>query len=585
MRSYRAVSGHFSLSTLLQIAPASAIGTILREPRARLLSLYSYWRTPNVFDAWLPYSLEEHALKPLDRFMAEPRVAAAVDNQVCRMLLGDDPRIPSDSFIAGHDIEAIASDAISQLDTLGFVGVLELGDTARQGLAQLFGVSLEPRMLNVTGKWSNPAAVRPQEQLAVTDTLDLIEQRNKADRILYDHALALAGIGDRERQRLAQTTFVDQLVRLGDLLGSSAAELAQQARGIDEPHMNPSPRSGSSLWSRRRHWFHSPKREARRLDKKTVQDRGMSDLSELERRRIALTVAVRDTDAIPKVPDAGEIVTHHGESVQVMHNGVMVREGCYHGPWMTEVIRRLRGHHEPQEELAFHTVLRRLASDTRAPTMVELGSFWAYYSLWAKRAIPATRLVLVEPDLANLAVGRHNLELNDMDAAFVINAAIGNEHDIAVTLAWESDGQPHPTRLVTIDGLMHDLDLQRIDLLLCDIQGAEVAALEGAARALADRRVRFLVISTHHHRITGDPLTHQRCLRLLQEVGVHFIAEHSASESCSGDGLIVASTDPSDADLRADVSIVRARDTLFGELEWDLAEARDGPEPLSPPPH
>jgi FkbM family methyltransferase len=300
----------------------------------------------------------------------------------------------------------------------------------------------------------------------------------------------------------------------------------------------------------------------------------MNDFSEDERRRIAVTVAVRDTDAIPKMPQAGEVTERDGVPVQVMHNGVVVREGCYHGAWMTEIIRQLQGHHEPQEELAFHTVLQRLVSDTKEPTMVELGSFWAYYSLWAKQAIPATRLVLVEPDSANLEVGGQNLELNGFAASAMIQASVGAKHDATTRMRWESDGRLHTTREVSIDGLMQECGLERIDLLLCDVQGAEVEALRGAANALAQRRVRFLVISTHHHHITGDPLTHQRCLQILEDTKVHIVAEHSVSESCSGDGLIVVSTDPRDTDLRVAVTIARSRNTIFGELEWELARVR-----------
>ena len=222
MRRYEAVSGHFALPTLLQITTPAGVGTILREPRARIVSLYVYWRTPDVFDPWLPYNLMEYALKPLGRFLAEPRVAAAVDNQVCRMLLHDDPRIPSEDFIAEADIDAIAADAITQLDTLGFVGLLELGDSAWQGLAALFGVKLEPRRLNVAGEHGNPVAASPAEQLVTADALDLIEQRSAADRIVYDHALALAGIRDRGRQRLAEAAFASQL---GCLATFSAAPL------------------------------------------------------------------------------------------------------------------------------------------------------------------------------------------------------------------------------------------------------------------------------------------------------------------------------------------------------------------------
>lgn len=230
MRSYRAVSGHFSLTTLLQIAPSSAIGTILREPRTRTLSLYMYWRTPRIFDEMQPYSTQEYALGSLERFLAEPRVASAVDNQVCRTLLNGDTRIPDEGFIAEADVEDVASDAIRRLETLGFVGVLELGDSAWRGLARLFHVSLEPRRLRVTGESANPVPAAPGEKLLTANALDLVERRNAADRIVYDHALTLAGIRGDERLRLVESTFANQLVRLGDLLGSSAAERAQATK-------------------------------------------------------------------------------------------------------------------------------------------------------------------------------------------------------------------------------------------------------------------------------------------------------------------------------------------------------------------
>jgi FkbM family methyltransferase len=253
-----------------------------------------------------------------------------------------------------------------------------------------------------------------------------------------------------------------------------------------------------------------------------------------------------------------------------MHNGVVVEEGCYNGAWMTEIIRRLRGNHEPQEELAFAAVVERLARDTSDATVVELGSFWAYYSLWARAAIPGARNICIEPDPNNLAVGRRNFELNGYDAQF-IHAAVGEPHGASIRLRTESDNAWRSVPLVSLDGLLRDEGLDRIDLLLCDTQGAEYGLLEGASETLRSGRVRFLVVSTHHHSITGDPLTHQRCLRVLQECGAHIIAEHSVLESCSGDGLIAVSMDARDADMHVAVSHVRSRDTIFGEPEYELA--------------
>jgi len=134
--------------------------------------------------------------------------------------------------------------------------------------------------------------------------------------------------------------------------------------------------------------------------------------------------------------------------------------------------------------------------------------------------------------------------------------------------------------LVTVDGLMRDEGLDRIDLLLADIQGAELDMLHGAKEAVAAGRIRFVVVSTHHHSISGDPLTHQRCLDELERLGAHVVAEHSVSESFSGDGLVAASFDERDRDFRVELSHARARDSLFGAPEVELAAALEELERL-----
>jgi hypothetical protein len=231
---YRAVSGHFSLTTLLRIADASSICTVLREPRARLLSLYMYWRTPGTSDFWAPYPAADHAQRPLWEFLSEPLLAPAIDNQICRMLLYGDPRLPESEFAAPSDIEAIAADAIKRLDALGFVGVLELGDSVWQGLARLFDVKLSPTRLNVTEDLGNPTATRPGGRLLTAEALDLVGRRSAADLVVYDHALTRAHVDACERRRLGDGAFARQLVKLGDLVGNSAGRAAAQAVVVEE---------------------------------------------------------------------------------------------------------------------------------------------------------------------------------------------------------------------------------------------------------------------------------------------------------------------------------------------------------------
>lgn len=290
-------------------------------------------------------------------------------------------------------------------------------------------------------------------------------------------------------------------------------------------------------------------------------------------RRMLATVACPDADGIPKVGDAGESRAHGDGRVQVMHNGLLVEEGGYYGGWMAEIIRTLRGHHEPQEELVFHRIVERLAADGGAPAMVEFGSFWTYYGLWFCHAIPTGRVIALEPDPAYLDVGRRNADLNGYgDRVRFRQAAIGQPGE-TLDFQAESDGRTYPVAQHDLASLMSEAGLDQVDLVLADVQGAETLLLERARGDFEAGRVRFLIVSTHHHSISGDPLTHQDALRRLLDTGAHVIAEHTVGESFSGDGLIAVSFDPRDEDFTVAVSHARHRESLFGETEYDLAAA------------
>lgn len=217
------VFGHFSLPTLLRVAPPDSIATVLREPRTRLLSLYAWQRlTPGLFDVWHPYQPEVEALRPLDEYLSEPQIAPEVDNVVCRMLLYGDPRIPALDFISADHTESLASDAIDRLDQFGFVGVLERGQATWNGLSRFFDAPLEPARDRVTASAGVVPDALPLEEPISDRTLELLEARSAADALVYTHAL-MAESSAAEARQLCNSTFAAQLVRLGDISGSSAA--------------------------------------------------------------------------------------------------------------------------------------------------------------------------------------------------------------------------------------------------------------------------------------------------------------------------------------------------------------------------
>ncbi len=285
--------------------------------------------------------------------------------------------------------------------------------------------------------------------------------------------------------------------------------------------------------------------------------------------RVGLTARCRDAEGIPKVADAGLVhVEADGTRVQIMHNGLRVLADGYSGAWMTELISRCHGHHEPQEELAFHQMLARLAPDA---TMVELGGYWAYYSLWFLQGMPGRRAWVLEPDTANLEVGRRNAALNGLEPAFQ-QAFAGAVSTPSAPFRTERSGEVL-LPCVAVPDLMERHGIDCLDVLHCDTQGAELDVLRSCRTLLRAGHIRTAFVSTHAQAITGDPLTHQRCLAEVEDSGGIVIAEHDVHESFSGDGLIVAQFGPDKHEARPlALSYNRYSHSLFRNPLYDLAQ-------------
>lgn len=243
-------------------------------------------------------------------------------------------------------------------------------------------------------------------------------------------------------------------------------------------------------------------------------------------RRISITTSCRDTDYIEKVDGAGSVVEEGDKSYYIMHNGLKVYTGGFHDHIMIPIIKKLKGHHEPQEEKAFHEVLKLIKP---GGTMLELGSYWAYYSLWFNKEVKDAKNYMLEPLERNLNIGKSNFELNQATGNFSLGLIAGENADI-------KDSELAAAPLTSIDVFMEEKSLDYLDILHSDIQGSEYEMLVGAEKALKSNQIEWIFISTH-----GDAV-HEQCLNLLKEHGYTINCVHTIAESFSGDGLIVASS-------------------------------------------
>jgi hypothetical protein len=228
---------------------------------------------------------------------------------------------------------------------------------------------------------------------------------------------------------------------------------------------------------------------------------------------------------IERVPLAGFV---DGDQV-VLHNGLRVPvagPGAYYGSF-SQLLVINRGVHEPLEEFLFQEVLKCLPD---APSMIELGAYWAHYSMWFKKHRPKGNVILVEPEAACLKAGQDNFARNGFEGEF-IQAFVG-------------------TGKFQIDDFFRNRKIRNLDILHSDIQGFEVEMLDGARNVLTRRRVNYVFISTHSQPIHNEVVSRVGDLGYRVEISSDYDAQ-----TTSYDGLVFASS-PDVSPLFENVSIL-----------------------------
>jgi len=262
---------------------------------------------------------------------------------------------------------------------------------------------------------------------------------------------------------------------------------------------------------------------------------GMNTFSDYIKKRVVLTTSCNDCGYIPKHYKAGQVEYNDmvGKEIQYMFNGLKIIKGCYHGDWMTYIIGKLRGHHEPQEEKIFYEVLLRIPRSENN-IMIELGANWSYYSMWFTKQVKG-KAVLIEPNARSLKIGVDNFNLNNLPCV-VLNGSVGASYKESDTFV-DWDYAKFITPRYTVDYLMEYLNIkEKLTVLHADIQGAEYEMLLGAQESLRAGKIDYIFIASHNNK------NYKLCLDVLARHGYNIIAAHKISEALSADGLIVASS-------------------------------------------
>jgi hypothetical protein len=222
---YDVVAGHFALPTLLAVFDPTDVVTVLREPRSRVLSHYTFWRGwPEERHAlWGEYTQSRLAVE-LDwvEFLQDPSVASQIDNLILRLVLGPHPDVPADGFIDHRVLPALVDEAIERLDALGHVDVVERGDDCWAAVGAWLEIDLDVGRHNASAAtrgvdWSDAIGV---------DSTEALHQRTMGDRQLWDHAAERLGV--QRHEAVAEAAWEQQLLRV------ATAEIAGLRSSLDQ---------------------------------------------------------------------------------------------------------------------------------------------------------------------------------------------------------------------------------------------------------------------------------------------------------------------------------------------------------------
>lgn len=261
-----------------------------------------------------------------------------------------------------------------------------------------------------------------------------------------------------------------------------------------------------------------------------------ADTRALWMERIRKVKVSSDNAKIEAIPGAGTLQ----EGRLVMHNGIVIDPLSYYGAPVMRMLMENRAIHEPQEEYVFQEVLKYMPEGA---TMLELGCYWGFYSMWFASKVKKSRNILID-NTDGIARAKANFAMNGLNAQF-LTGYIGKDNpssDIPVT---------------NVDRICKEQGVEFIDMLHSDIQGFELEMLQTMPEMFSKMAVGFVFISTHSNDL------HYACIEFLKEKGFHILCHADIDDTFSEDGLIVARNPSYPGPDQFNISLRRKEDTTL----------------------
>lgn len=145
---------------------------------------------------------------------------------------------------------------------------------------------------------------------------------------------------------------------------------------------------------------------------------------------------------------------------------------------------------------AYEYPLQRYFEEITQGIFVDVGSNVGKYTVKVARQLGSNgRVISIEPEISNFEILKTNVELNNLSNVTCLNAACWNKNERIKLYLAQSTGR-HSVKLpvsrdfvevsaLKLDDILKDLQIEHVDFIKIDAEGADGEVLEGAEETIA----------------------------------------------------------------------------------------------------
>lgn len=173
---------------------------------------------------------------------------------------------------------------------------------------------------------------------------------------------------------------------------------------------------------------------------------------------------------------------------------------------------------------------------------VDLGGNEGWYSLLAAERVGKTgRVLSVEPQERLWPILLRNFALNGFPQCELVPVAVGTEKESEIALAprvntgassmalkggWRRMLRRHQRVLMrSLDDIVLERGIERVDVLKVDIEGYELNALRSATRLLKERRIQHILMEYHDMELKALGQDRAQIQALLRDAGFGLVSD------------------------------------------------------------